>query len=223
MDLPQNTATIDIGTAIAQFREDPDWLKHVGIHGALSMVPLAGILIMYGWSRRIFGRLQQGDTSMPELELAEELSEGIAPLVALLNVMLVTIPVGLLIAIPAVVMSIFASDMGGMASMVMLVISLLSALLAIAVSMLLMFIQPELLRRGYNGEMTPMLSPGASIAAIKAHPKDYIMVVLGLILGRAISGMGVMLCGIGVIVTMPIGVLISTNVLAQWNRMVEGS
>ncbi|MDG1484212.1 MAG: DUF4013 domain-containing protein [Myxococcota bacterium] len=209
---------IDIGAALEFAKADPDWVKKCGLHGLVLFIPIAGTLSMLGWSRKVYEGAKTGDRTLPELDIGSEVSHGIAPLVAVLNLIAVLFPVIIFFVIGTAIGSAVGGEMGGIIS---IIIMLLLFGMQIVVSLMMIAIMPELQRRGYNGEMGPLFSPGTSFRAIKANPKAYAMTVLGLFVAQLISSIGAFACYIGVFITMPFGNAMAAHILAQWDSMVQ--
>jgi len=218
----QNTALsgpdIDIGAALEFAKADPDWIKKCGLHGLVLLIPIAGALSVLGWSRKVYEGAKAGDRTLPDLDIGSEVSHGIAPLVALFNIMAILLPVSIFFAIGTGIGSAVGGEMGGIISIVML---LLLFGMQLVVTLMMVVITPELQRRGYNGEMGPLFSPGASFRAIKANPKAYAMTALGLFVAQLISSIGMFACYIGMFITMPFGSAMAAHILAQWDGIVQ--
>ena len=82
---------------------------------------------------------------------------------------------------------------------------------------------PEIQRRGYNGEMGPLFSPGASIRAVKSNPKAYFMTLIGLFVANFLGSLGAFACYIGMFLTLPFGHAMAAHILAQWDAIVQRS
>ena len=96
-------------------------------------------------------------------------------------------------------------------------------LVAMVVIMGLQILIPEIQRRGYNGEMGPLFSPGASIRAVKSNPKAYFMTLIGLFVANFLGSLGAFACYIGMFLTLPFGHAMAAHILAQWDAIVQRS
>jgi hypothetical protein len=223
MDLTkQQTAlsgtNIDIGAALEFAKSDPDWVKKCGIHGLVLFIPIAGMLSMLGWSRKVYETAKTGERTLPDLDLGSEVSYGIAPLVALLNILAIVFPVAVLLGMGTVIGGMVGGDVGDIISVVMVVFMIGMQLMLM---LMLLVLTPEIQRRGYNGEMGPLFSPGASFRAIKANPKAYAMTVVGLFVAQFIGQLGAFACYVGMFITLPFGSAMGAHILAQWDSMVQ--
>jgi hypothetical protein len=209
---------IDIGAALEFAKSDPDWVKKCGLHGLMLLIPIVGGLSVLGWSRKIYETAKTGEQTFPDLDLGSEISHGVAPLVALLNIMAIVLCASVLSGVGTAISSMVGGDAGGVIGIVvMLLISAMMMLIAIMSLVML----PEIQRRGYNGEMGPLFSPRASLRAIKANPKAYAMTILGLFVAGFISSIGGIACWVGALFTVPFGNAMGAHILAQWDSMVQ--
>ena len=232
MDLThQQTAlsgtSIDIGAALEFAKSDPDWMKKCGMHGLVMLIPIAGFLALFGWGRKIFENAKNDERILPELDIGGEISYGIPPLVAMLNPAAIILP--LMIVIMGIGMAggmisgVVGGDAGGIIGIVMMVITfgLYGVFMLLAFG--LQLLTPEIQRRGYNGEMGPLFSPGSSLRAIKANPKAFVMTFIGLFVANFIGGLGVIACYVGMFLTVPFGHAMAAHILAQWDAIVQRS
>lgn len=228
---PARKKKVDLGAAFEYARIDPNWLNKYVVHGVISMIPIIGTLVLFGWGRRIFQRVRAGASvdGLPDMDFGGEMGDGVAPLVALLNIFAVIFPLMLFAyfimfggAIAAAgITEAAGEDAGGV---VVIILSLVMMLFYLAFFVLMFAVQvmmPEILRRGYTGEMTPLLSPGKSFRAIRSNPGAYLMTFLGLFVANFLGSLGVYLCFVGVFVTAPFGHAMAAHILAQWDDIVS--
>jgi len=198
------------------------------MHGLVLLIPIAGFLALFGWSRKIYERAQAGERSLPDLDIGTEVSHGIPPLVAMLNTLIITLPMVFLMWAMIAVVGIGGGAIGslgdeaaGIAGILMIVVMLgVQLMFMVGIFVVQAFI-PEIQRRGYNGEMGPLFSPKASIVAIKGNPKAYLMTFLGLFVANFIGSIGAFACYVGMFVTLPFGHAMSAHILAQWDAIVR--
>ena len=221
--LPAAT-TVDIGQAFSYLTADPQWMNKVVIMGLVTLIPVAGYLVLFGWMREIFERAKEGRKELPALDFGTQLEKGIAPFVAMLGPMAVMM-LGMfgsqLLMIP---FALLAEATQGTA--VAGAASALMGLLGVAMSLVMMLaifamwvIVPEVMRRGLRGEMMPILSPKASFRAVKDNTSAFFMVLVGGFVFNMISQLGVMLCFVGMFLTMPLAMVGLSHLLAQWDRV----
>ncbi|MFT5680174.1 MAG: hypothetical protein ACI8RZ_001080 [Myxococcota bacterium] len=222
---------IDIGAALEFAKSDPDWLKKCGMHGLVMLIPIAGLLALQGWTRKVYDNAKSGERTLPDLDIGSEVSYGITPLVAMLNVVAITLPLMIVIWIVlaglgfgvGAVGGAMGEEAAGIMGILMMVVSLVVWLVFMVVMLGVQLLVPEIQRRGYNGEMGPLFSPGASIRAVKANPKAYLMTFVGLFVANLIASLGAMACYVGMFITMPFGSAMAAHLLAQWDAIVQRS
>jgi hypothetical protein len=217
--------TIDLTNAFAYAFRDKDWFAKLAIHGLLMLIPILGSIIIMGWQRQAVEGLKAGDEELPRVDIGRSLSEGVAPFIAVLNA---GIPM-FLFAIGSMVLamvSVFAGIVLAeeMNQGIFVLFGVLIALVAYAgifiAAIAMLIVMPELRRRGFHGEMFPLLSPGKSIRAWKAQPIGYLVVCVGFILTGFLGGLGVYACYVGMILTMPWAHATNANLLAQYDMLV---
>ncbi len=214
---------IDIAGAFKWVAADPDWLKKSAIVGLYMLIPIAGFLAVFGWMRRIFERVKRGQTGLPDIDFGPDLSYGIAPFVAMLNISLIVFAVYLVVGVAGVTLFAIAdatcsSAVQSLAGVFMVLMQFVIMAMALGVNALM----PEVWRRGFHGEMGPLFSPAVSIAAIKARPLACLLAVVGVMAASMAASVGVFLCYIGALVTMPAGYAVMAHIIAQWDDLVQG-
>jgi len=226
--VPQAVPQVDLGLSFRGLTADPEWFKKYALIGLVLMIPVVGWIIWMGWLRRVYDLAKQGDIeTLPELDLGEDLSYGLTPLLAALNL---AVPAGVLMVCVWVAMMVLVligsaidggSNHGGAGGMIaglgMLVLYPMMFILIIAMNVLV----PELWRRGFNGEAMPLLSPMQSVHAIRRRLGAYFTVLLGMFVANMIASLGAFACYVGMFVTMPMGMVIVVRLLAQWDAVVE--
>lgn len=218
-------ASVDIGQAFSYLTADPQWMSKVVVIGLVSLVPVVGYVVLLGWMREVFERAKKGQRELPELDFGSQLSKGFAPLVALAGPMLIIVFVMFILQLLLLAFGIFAGALAdtNIAAIVNIfggVLAMLGMLGAAVMMFVLTLVMPELLRRGMRGEMMPILSPRASIVAVKNNASGYMMLFVGGFVFNMISQLGVFLCFLGVFLTMPLALVGMSHLLAQWDRLV---
>lgn len=219
---------MDFKRAIDLVTKDPDWMRKCFMAGLPILVPVIGIIALFGWQRRIFENVRQGREELPDPSFGEDLSRGVDPFIALLNPMpFVLLAAALLFGIPFALMAavgVVAGDsgaagaLGALGALVQLVAMLIWFVIILAMNVAM----PELLRRGLKGERFPLMSPGPSIAAIRANPTPFIMVIVASVLANIVGGIGIYLCCVGMFLTMPAANAFYTHMLVQWDQKAGG-
>lgn len=216
--------TVDIGQAFSYMTADPQWMNKVVIMGLVTLIPVAGYLVLFGWMREVFERAKEGRKELPALDFGTQLEKGIAPFVAMLGPMLAMF-VGIfglqLLMIPFALLSeaLRGTAVEGVAAALVGLLGILVTLVMMVAMFAISAVVPEVMRRGMRGEMMPVLSPKASLVAIKNNMSAYLMVLVGGFAFNMISQVGVMLCFVGMFLTMPLAAVGLSHLLAQWDRV----
>jgi hypothetical protein len=235
MDQP----SVSIGTMFDLFGNDEAWMRKALTVGACTLIPIVGIFQVLGYGKRVYQHAQAGNKDLPEPSLGEDIGGGFKTwLLMLLNIfpaLLILMGCGMGCAFGSAIGGTgIAAALGGgdsgdggaggaLGGMVMLVGVFGSYALILLGALFIGIISIDLTRRIYNDESFPMFSPGASIGAIKRNPGAFLMTWLGMFLARILGAVGVVLCYIGVFLTMPIGMALSARVLAQWDAVVKAN
>ena len=214
---------IDLSAAMTYATADPDWVRKCLIAGVVFFIPFVGPFILLGWQKRL---VEQALTSseIPSIDFGPDLAEGVRVFVALL---ITTAPaIAILLAVqcagflPALALAPIESD--GARTVITMATSLLM-LVGTAIFLMLMLgyqvLMPDLLRRIFRGETTPVLSLGRSVDAIKRQPTPYVVAFVGIMLAQIVGSIGVMFCFVGLVLTYPLSLLVLSHVLAQWDRI----
>lgn len=215
---------MEFNRAIDFIRRDPEWMTKLLFAGLHLLVPIAGVLSMLGWQRRIFDGARVGQDELPKPDFVEDLKLGIDPFIAALNVAIVFVPLAMLLFGVPMAMTMAAGAIGGDAGQV---VGAVGGLLSM-VSMLIWFVlilginvlMPELIRRGMRGERFPLFSPGASFAAIRSNAMPYVMLIVGGFVANFVGGIGIWLCCVGVFITQPAAMAAMGNLMGQWDQKV---
>lgn len=222
-------ARLELGSSLSNLTADPQWLRRYATVGLVSLVPVVGMLALVGWQRRVYELAREGDQqTLPPLRLGADIGHGVPVFVALLNLLAPAMVLGaaLLVVLGAISsLAAFASPEGqaGAGGAVAVVGMALAYLLVLAAGLGMNLLQPEIQRRGFNGDMMPLLAPGESIRAIRQNPGSYVMVLVSLFLANAIGALGAFACYLGLVVTLPMAMVVMARVIAQWDRVVEDS
>lgn len=231
MDRP----TVSLGSMFDLFSADPAWMRKIGTVGACTLIPLVGIFQTLGYGKRCYQHLQAGNADLPEPSLGEDIGAGFKTwLLTFLNIF----PAVLLLmgcwagcsfgaafggAGLGAATSGDSGEPGALGGIVVLVGMLGGYAVLLFGALVIGVLSVDLSRRLYNDESFPMFAPGASFGAIKRNPGAFVMTWLGLFIARMIGSMGVILCYVGVLLTLPLGMALSARVLAQWDKVVKAT
>lgn len=137
---PPARRTLSIGEAFGALTNSPNWLGSAFTGGLIAVIPLVGMLVLYGWAGEIIRRTSMGYAQpVPQLRFADTgywLKRGVAPFLAYLGwstaislaANVIMIPAGLaVLAIMAI-----AGEVVGAIAMGALVLALIGGSLALA-------------------------------------------------------------------------------------------
>ncbi len=214
---------IDLSAAVTYATADPDWVRKCLVAGVVFCIPFVGPFVLLGWQKRL---VEQALTSpeIPAIDFGADLAEGVRVFMALLITIAPAIVILLAVQCAAFVPTlVLAPNEGdGTRTAIALVTSLLTLAGTLAFMVLMLGYQvlmPDLLRRIFRGETTPVLSLGRSIDAIRRQPTPYVVAFVGIMLAQIVGSFGVMFCFVGLVLTYPLSLLVLSHVLAQWDRI----
>lgn len=222
------TSSILIGRSLSGLTAERAWLKRYLALGLLLLVPVVGSLVVLGWQRRVYERAREGDDQgLPPIDLGADLGHGVPVIVAMMNLVvpaMVVMVLGwlFLAGVAAVGAGLEQTTGSAGAGGVLGAVGVLGFYGAFLVAWLgAMVAMPELQRRGFNGEMMPLLSPGESLRAVRSEPRAYLAVLLGTLVASLVGALGALACYPGMILTVPMSVVILARLVAQWDKLVE--
>ncbi|HJN74831.1 MAG TPA: DUF4013 domain-containing protein [Myxococcota bacterium] len=212
---------IDIGAAFSYATSDPDWMKKTAIAGLHMLIPLIGVIALFGWTRDIFWRVRRGEAGIPDMQFGRHLDQGWAPFIALMNVavfvFVLLLPMMCAGGLIGVAQEVDAEWMEVLATLLMLATQLLVMAFALGVN----FVIPELWRRGFHGEMGPIFSFGKSLRIVKDNALSCLLVIVGFFVAQIVGSIGVMACYIGMFLTIPFSYVVMAHLVAQWDALVN--
>lgn len=221
--------TIRIGEALKYPFTDPEWLRRSAVMGLVMVVPLVGPLVLLGWMAQVAARVRSGTPGLPRLDFGAQLGTGARCFVS----MVAFVSVGLLLDLSVhVVFGVlyFVFDLGSMeggptgflclmlAWLCARIILLSHTIFAVSTTLLM----PELLRRGFVGELFPLASLGCSIRRVRRAGRGYVLAVLGIVLAGTMGGLGLLAVAFGACVTLPLGYAATAHLIAQWEAASGG-
>ncbi|MCB9796494.1 MAG: DUF4013 domain-containing protein [Alphaproteobacteria bacterium] len=218
---------VDIGEAFGFVFKDPDWIMRCLVMGLVALlIPIVGMLMLIGWEARIFERVRQGGApQLPEIDLGGDLGRGVAPFVALLTT---TLPFTLLmmggmfvIMVPFIALSGGGEPDGAMGLVFgLLMMGVYGGMMVF--SLALQVLMPEIYRRGFLGDMVPLLRFRESWADIRDNVGPFLVTFLGWFIAGFVASMGMFACFVGILVTLPMSIAIQGHLAAQWDQVARG-
>jgi uncharacterized membrane protein (DUF373 family) len=212
---------MDIGRALTFFTEEERWIEKTAI-GALVilvssllsfvLVGVLGFLIVMGYSVRLMRNVQQGVRPvLPEWDQwGEDLVRGLKLLVVQLAW---TLPI-ILVVLPIIFGGAIAENGGDAAEFIGVMLMLCGSCLSLFYGLFVALVQPGFTLAFARDEQ---ISSGLQLTPIwqwtRAHLSNVVVVAIvyvvgSLIIGTVASIVGLILCGIGLLVTLPLGQLV---------------
>ena len=221
---------IEITATINSIVKNPIPWQQIGITGLHLLIPILGPISLLGWQRRIYEEALRGNTkTIPTIHFMDDLKYGVQPFVALLNSIVVVFAFfalmatlfgcgGLVVLLLAQVSPDIATIIGGLG----LLVGYLGYLLGITLlSLGLNVINVELQRRGYEGDLFPILHAREIFWLLRHNTKSYLLAFVGVFVSGLFGMIGAFACYVGIFFSLPLGMIGSARILAQWNQSVE--
>lgn len=223
---------IALGDAFA-VTSDARWMSKVLTVGACTLIPLVGIFQLLGYEERNYRHAQEGGEGLPDPKLGEDIVAGfmmwLKSIANMLPMLLVTL--GCFFGctfVPTLVVAGGASAAGvdqdnPLPAVVMMVSMLFSYAGLFVGSLLIGVLSLDFTRRLFNGESLPVLSPGASFRAIRRNMGPFLLTWFGSMGAGFVGSIGVIVCYVGMLATLPVSMVIRGRLLAQWDAVVKAS
>lgn len=216
--LPTTRTSIDLSEALSYPFQPPDWWKRYLLLGLISVIPLAGIFILFGWQARIFDRVRAGNSEVPGIDMGTDIKRGAKIFGSfLLNTLPLVLPVYGLFFVGMGLLEFGGEEMLPVA----LAVLLPSYVLMLMGALLINVVFPEIERRAFLGDWLTLLRPRKSFRVVRAAPTSYLMALIGMFVGNMLGSLGVMACYFGIFLTMPIGYAVASHCIAQWSMIVD--
>jgi len=221
-------SSVDYGKAFTFPQEDPDWIKKVAIAGVVTLIPIAGVLLLWGYMTEIVRRVIAGESPvLPEWsDFGGFLKKGLFYFVVSLVYALPLILLLACLGLPyfGVALAGDNQDMANTLATIASVASFCFGCLAAIYALLMSVVLPAAVGRlAVTGEIAPALRFGEVFALVRAKPGVYIIVVL--VAGLAISvltSIGSIACGIGAIFGAAYGAIVAGHLYGQAYRVASG-
>jgi hypothetical protein len=198
---------VDIGRAVQYWMSDPNWIKKVLIGGLISLIPIAGALIVAGFYVRTVQQVQGGsDAGLPEWgQWGDDLVRGLK----LVGIVIVWM-------LPLIAISIFTAMIGVVSETAGSLAGLMLNCLAFIYAIAFYFIFPVIVGRY---AVTEQFAEGFKFAPIindaQKIPSQLLIFVVMWFVISFVASLGVILCFIGVLFTGFIGYMVSAHLVAQ--------
>ena len=192
--------SISFERALGYPMRDPNWLKKVLLGGVFTLIPIAGILFLLGYMKKVFLALVQDENALlPEFDFGADLSAGLGVLGVGLCWGLMLIPAMILMIIPVI---------GPI------------AYLAIASTV----VPVALMRYFTTGQFGAAFEFKAIFAFIKENTSNVLLMFAVMFVAQLIAGFGIIACFVGILFTSFWALLVRTYAMADvWRCSQVGS
>lgn len=203
---------MDFALAFSFPFQDEEWIKKIAIAGVLSLT-IIGMIPVFGWSLMVTKRVITGETpTLPDW--SDFAGYIVLAIKALVVGFAFSIPI-LIVVVPVSLATTLLTDGEGLRT-ALTVINVCLSCVVILYSILLAFVVPAAYGQlAATGSVGAALNPGKLIAMIRAVPSAYLMAVLGYIVAGIVSGLGVILCIIGVFATAAYAMAVQAHLYGQ--------
>ncbi len=212
---------MDFSQALTFQFKDPRWVQKFLLAALLSLIPIFGQAVVFGWSLAISQRVMRGDAELlPELDLTNDLLRGLKAwgfsLIYLLPALIITAPI--VVGIGFVVVGT-----EGRSGYLWLLAGLCLVALLIVYGLALIFVLPASYGNFLaNGEKFQAgLDVKEAVRLLRRNPAAYFLVMIGGILCMFITSLGLAGCIIGVIVTSLYSLTIMAHLYGQAYRITN--
>lgn len=212
---------MDFGQALTFQFKDPRWIQKFLLAALLSLIPIFGQAVVFGWSLAIGQRVMRGDANLlPEMDLTNDLLRGLKAwgigLVYLLPALIIAAPIGAAIGF-------LVAGADGRSGYLWLLAGLSLVAILIVYGLALIFVLPASLGN--------FMAKGEKIQAgwdvkevyrlLRRNPAAYFLVMIGGILCIFITSLGLAGCIIGVIVSSLYSLTIMAHLYGQAYRITN--
>lgn len=203
---------MDIGLAFSFVFKDREWFRKIAIPALCSLIPIIGPFIVLGWALKVTKNVIEGqpEYALPELNFGADLVKG---LVAGLIILIYALPFIILAGLGG-----FIFFTGAEGDRLLLWISgLCIVMLALLVLLFTCFLRTAALAKYVaKGAFGAAFKFGEIFRLLKKSLGSWVMVVLGQMLTMLIiAPLGLVACGIGMIITSSYGAAFYTHLLGQ--------
>lgn len=228
---------MEFGKAFTYPFEDQEWLKKLGIAGGIAILSLvlsvvivgiAGFILLSGWMLEIVRRVINRDpVPLPDWnDFGAYFSKGLQAFVVGLVYSLPAILIGACVGLLPLALGIDPTTSSGSSdsmttayTVATLCLNCLSGLYSLFLGIVL---PAALGRLAATGQVGSAFRFGEVFGLVRAAPVAYILVLVGGIVSSFISGLGVILCVIGLVITIPYGMAINGHLYGQAYNVATG-
>lgn len=217
--------TVDYGKAFTFPQEDPDWIKKVAIAGAVTLIPVVGGFLLWGYMIEIVRRVIAGESPvLPEwTDFGGILKKGLYYFVVAFVYALPLILLLVCMSLPSLGLA-FVGDNDDTVQVLATISTIVYACfgcLAAIYALLMSVVMPAAIGKlAVTGEIAPALRFGEVFALVRAKPAIYIIVMLLSALAISVlTSIGSIACFIGAFWGAAYGALAAGHLYGQAYRV----
>ncbi len=206
---------MDFGKAFSYVFDDEDWIKKIGIGALLSLIPIVGWFVILGWGVEITKRvINKTPETLPDWsDFGGYLTRGF---LAFLVLFVYTLPVTLLSGCGTGLTALADSFGEDALTTIAWVLTACFSCITFLYSIFAYLIIPAAVANyAVTDEIGAAFKFGEIFKMVRENLGTYGMVLLGGLVASLVSGLGVIACGIGVLITMVYGVAINGHLWGQ--------
>ena len=210
--------------------KSPGWFGTFVLMGLIALIPIVGQVNMYGWILTQLDYYRQGRTDVPPagFYLGRGINVFLASIIWALPILLlggvaVVSFIGASVAGAASCGSVAATETctPSATAVVPGIFSTLLFVLIIPLGLLLAFLQPAIWVATERGGLASGLNPAHVFGIASKKPGNTLVAALLEYVAGFIAGLGVYLCCVGALVTIPYGYLLYAGILRHYEYSLE--
>jgi hypothetical protein len=209
---------MDIGKSFTYAFDDEKWVQKLAIGGLLtlvSIIPIVNIftgLVLVGYGLRVLNNVAKGK-ELPLPEWDDWGGDWVKGLMIVLGGLIYSIPIWIVSGVSALLQAVANSgEAAQVASVCVVALSCLSSLWSLAIAVVL---PAGIITYGRSGEFASFFRFGELFRFIGDNLANYIVALLLMLVAALVSGLGVILCVIGVFFTQFWSSLVTSHLFGQ--------
>jgi hypothetical protein len=209
---------MDIGKSFTYMFDDEKWVQKLAIGGLLtlvSIIPIVNIftgLVLVGYGLRLLNNVAKGK-ELPLPEWDDWGGDWVKGLMVVLGALVYSIPIWIVSGVSALLQAVAsAGDAAEVAGICVVALSCLSGLWGLAIGIVL---PAGIIKYGQTGEFASFFRFGELFRFISDNLANYVVALLLTLVASLVSGLGVILCVIGVFFTQFWSSLVTSHLFGQ--------
>ncbi len=188
--------------------QDPGWFGKIVLQGLIAIIPIVGWIALAGWLVQTIDNYRAGRRELPPAGF---------PLERGLPLFIVLFVYGIVFAIPSIILGAISASNNDNAG-----IAALSNLVGFALSLLFAFLAPAIILLTYRTGFAGGFDVNSIWQTATGHTSTTVIAGLLIYVARLIGGLGLILCCVGLIFTIPYSIAITAGIVTWYEREVAG-